>query len=52
MRLMKLKDRKHFRKTYLNPALENGFVEPIYPDNPKHPNQEYRLTDKGKNLLK
>ena len=52
MEKMQLKDRKHFRKTYINPALENGLIEPTYPDSPRHPNQEYRLTEKGKKLFK
>lgn len=52
MEMMQLKDRKHFRKTYLNPALGSGLIEPTYPNSPRHPNQEFRLTEKGKELLK
>ena len=52
MEMMQLKDRKHFRKTYLNPALESGLIEPTYPNSPRHPNQEFRITEKGKALLK
>lgn len=26
-------------------------VEPLYPEQPNHPRQKYRLTEKGKNLL-
>ena len=45
---MNLKDRKSFLHSYLYPAIENGLVEPIYPNQPKHPKQKYRLTEKGK----
>lgn len=51
MELMLLKDRKSFLYGYLYPAIESGFVELLYPENPKHPRQKYRLTDKGKELL-
>ena len=32
--------------------MEEGYVEPLYPENPKHPKQKYMLTEKGKTLLK
>jgi ATP-dependent DNA helicase RecG len=32
--------------------MENNLVEPLYPEQPKHPKQKYRLTEKGKELLK
>lgn len=32
---------------YLTPAIQNGFVTPLYPNNPKHPRQKYLLTVKG-----
>lgn len=51
MSKLKLNDRKHFRKTYLNPSIEEGYVEMTIPDKPSSPNQKYRLTLKGK-LLK
>lgn len=38
---------KHFRKTYLNPSIEGGYVEMTIPDKPSSPNQKYRLTHKG-----
>lgn len=52
MDLLQLKNRSYFSKEYLKPALEMGLLEPIYPEQPSHPKQKYRLTDKGKNLLK
>jgi len=42
--------RPTFRKNYLRPALELGFLEMKYPDNPRHPGQRYRLTAKGRSM--
>lgn len=44
MELVNLKDRKNFMNNYLNPAIQSGFVEPIYPNQANHPKQKYRLT--------
>lgn len=52
MGLLKLKDRENFLDNHLNPAIAAGFVEPIYPDQPRHPKQKYRLTEQGLALLK
>jgi ATP-dependent DNA helicase RecG len=52
MTLMELKDRESFMNIYLYPSMENNLVEPLYPEQPKHPKQKYRLTEKGKELLK
>lgn len=49
---LQLKNRSYFSKEYLKPAIETELLEPIYPDQPSHPKQKYRLTDKGKELLK
>ena len=46
-----LKDRKHFVSTFLGPAIEAGFVQPLYPESPRHPRQKYLLTAKGKMLF-
>ena len=45
--LLSLKDRESFRKSYLNPAIQSGFVRCLYPDSPRHPRQKYLLTEKG-----
>jgi hypothetical protein len=37
-----------FRKNYLDPAIEAGFVEMTQPDSPRSPTQKYRLTTLGK----
>ncbi len=47
-----LKNTDHFRKTYLLPAIQAGLIEMTFPDNPRHRNQRYRLTKKGKEVLK
>lgn len=46
-----LKGRDNFLNMYLLPALGGGFIEQTHPDKPRHPNQKYRLTAKGKSLL-
>jgi ATP-dependent DNA helicase RecG len=47
-----LKDNEHFRKHYLLPALNGGFVEMTMPDKPKSSSQAYRLTETGLALQK
>lgn len=47
MTALGLKDRVSFRKVYLVPALEEGFIKMLHPENPKHPRQKYLLTVKG-----
>ena len=39
-----------FRKNYLHPALEAGYIERTIPDNPTDSRQRYRLTAKGLRL--
>ena len=46
-----LTHRPTFRMNYLHPALNEGYIIPLYPDQPHHPKQKYCLTDKGKALL-
>lgn len=45
---LKLKDAEHFRKTYLIPALDAGFIAMTIPDKPRSSKQRYRLTEKGR----
>jgi ATP-dependent DNA helicase RecG len=46
-----LKDEKHFRKTYLLPALDSGLVEMTRPETPRSSKQRYRLTPLGQRWL-
>ncbi|MBI3273378.1 MAG: DUF4062 domain-containing protein [Planctomycetes bacterium] len=42
-----LTDAKHFRKSYLQPALDAGLIEMTIPDKPRSSKQRYRLTARG-----
>lgn len=42
-----MKSRMTFRENYVIPSLEDGAIERKYPDQPNHPKQQYRLTEKG-----
>lgn len=48
MALFNLSSAKRFREYYLNLALADGAIERLYPDQPKHPKQKYRLTEAAK----
>ena len=45
--LLSIKNRDYFRIDYLNPAINQGYVELTIPDKPNSQNQKYRLTAKG-----
>ncbi len=51
MGIIGLKDKSNFLELYLYPATKQNLVEPLYPDQPKHPKQKYRLTEQGRALL-
>ncbi len=51
MQEMGLKDKKNFKATYLNEAINAKFVKMLYPDRPNHPKQKYHLTTKGLAIL-
>jgi len=44
--ILQLKDRKYFRTTYINEALNGGWIE-MTENEPNHPNLKYRLSEKG-----
>ena len=46
-----LRDRKNFIEYSLSPAIEQGIVQMLYPDSPRHPRQKYLLTVKGMMLF-
>lgn len=52
MEHLSLKGRANFLKSYLYPALQDKLIEQTHPEQTNHPNQKYRLTNKGINLLK
>jgi len=47
-----LKDEKHFREAYQQPAVADGLIEMTVPDKPNSRLQKYRMTPKGKAFLK
>lgn len=51
MATLGLKDRMHFAKEYLQPALKADLIEMTIPDKPKSVKQKYRLTAAGKVLV-
>lgn len=51
MQTLKLSHAPNFRKNYLNPALQDDWIERTQPDSPRSPTQRYRLTAKGKSWL-
>ncbi|CAA6692295.1 MULTISPECIES: Fic family protein [unclassified Lentimonas] len=46
-----LKHRHTFRKNYIEPAIEAGYIEPTIPERPSSRLQKYRLTKKGTHTL-
>ena len=48
---LELRNDEHFRKAYIIPALEAGFIEMTIPQKPNSRLQKYRLTEKGKQVL-
>ena len=46
-----IKDLKYFRESYITPAFQEGLIERLYPNQPKHPKQQYRLTEVAKEWL-
>lgn len=50
-RLFGLKDRTHVRERYVNPSLEEGWIEMTIADKPNSRLQKYRLTAMGEAYL-
>ena len=48
---LSLNNRDYVRLNYIQPSLEQGFIELLYPDKPNHPHQKYRLTQRGKSYF-
>jgi ATP-dependent DNA helicase RecG len=51
MEKLNLKGGDNFRKTYLYPALKEGYIIMTEKDKPRSPKQKYYLSKKGKTLL-
>ena len=45
-----VRHRGNFRRTHLNPLLRGGVLRMTHPDQPKHPDQAYVLTEAGTKL--
>jgi ATP-dependent DNA helicase RecG len=43
-----MKHREHFRKAYVEPLVNAGWIERTIPNKPTSRLQRYRLTDKGR----
>ena len=50
MSVCSYKDRESFRKSVLNPMLERGWVDMTHPENLRHRDQKYFLTDTGREI--
>ena len=49
---MGLRHRGNLRQRYLEPCLQQGWIEPTIPDKPRSRNQRFRITTIGRNHLK
>ncbi len=39
--------RRLFKEQYINQALNQGLIVMTHPESPRHPQQKYKLTEKG-----
>lgn len=49
---LNIRHRDYFREEFLDPAIEQAFIEMTIPDKPRSSKQRYRLTKKGEALKK
>jgi predicted transcriptional regulator len=47
MSVLSLKHREFFTDNYIEPAIKQNIIEQTYPESPNHPQQRYKLTEKG-----
>ena len=52
IKLCRIVRRKTMQDSYISPALADGSIERKYPEQPNHPKQMYRLTEKAKTWKK
>jgi len=50
MKWFGMSHRTYFRRTYINPLLEEGLLRMTIPDKPTSKNQQYITTQKGREL--
>jgi ATP-dependent DNA helicase RecG len=50
--IAEIKNRDYFRKEYLNRFIIDGLLELTIPDKPRSSKQKYRITEKGREILK
>ena len=50
MEACQFKNKERFRENYITPALNAGLIERKYPEQPKHPYQRFRLTEKAMHM--
>jgi ATP-dependent DNA helicase RecG len=48
---LRLRHRPNFTATYLDPAFVAGLIAMTRPETPRSSRQQYRLTDRGRELL-
>ncbi|MBC8317762.1 MAG: hypothetical protein H8E41_07630 [Desulfobulbaceae bacterium] len=48
---LSLRNREHFRKNYLQPALSQGLIAMSNPDKPRAADQKYSITERGRACL-
>ena len=51
-RALGVKSEAHFRENYIMPALDKGLIEMTQPNSPNSPTQKYKITRKGRRVLK
>ncbi|MDO9576829.1 MAG: hypothetical protein Q7J16_03010 [Candidatus Cloacimonadales bacterium] len=52
MKIVGRSNRTKFRDQVINPLIEEQLIEMTIPDKPRSKNQKYRLTEKGKRVLR
>lgn len=52
MQLLELSDSKYVRESYIQPALNQGFIAMTLPDTPQSKHQKFKLTAIGLSLKK
>ena len=51
MSLLGVTHRTQFRTYHLQPLIDGGLLQPLFPDNPRHPRQRYSLTPVGAEIV-